>query len=328
MKRLVCVYGTHSDLYDRLNDRAKAYAAEKNVDYEWIPVEPFTREAAIAALKDADAGIIDVQPYDGAIFSQIRDRCKLVIRYGVGFDAVNLADATENGIAVSRTTAANAEAVAEMAFTMIMAAKRQLTLNRRVVSSGVWERNVGSEMLGKKVGILGFGNIGRRLAKLFSGWDCRIYAYDPYLSEDQCQAAGAKKADLDTIFRECDAVSVHLPYTKETHHVVNADRLALMKETAVLVCTARGNIVDEEALAEALKEHRILGAGLDVFAREPLSADSPLIGLDNLILTPHVSAQTQEALWNMYAKAIDVAAAFFNGEDLGRDLLNPDVKKK
>ena len=98
----------------------------------------------------------------------------------------------------------------------------------------------------------------------------------------------------------------------------------MMKETAVIVCTARGNLVDEEALAKALKEHRILGAGLDVFAQEPLPIDSPLIGLDNIILTPHNSAQTREALWNMYKKAIDVAAAYLNGEDLSRDLLNAD----
>ena len=96
----------------------------------------------------------------------------------------------------------------------------------------------------------------------------------------------------------------------------------------MIVCTARGNLVDEEALYEALKEERILGAGLDVFAKEPLPVTSPLIGLDNVILTPHVSAQTREALWNMYAKAIDIAAAFLNGEDIGRDLLNPEVLGK
>ncbi len=194
--------------------------------------------------------------------------------------------------------------------------------------TGNWYRYVGREMLGKKVGILGFGNIGRKLARLFSGFDAEIYAYDPFLTEEQCAAAGVKKADLDTIFTECDAISIHLPYTKETDHLVDGARLAQMKDSAVIVCTARGKIVDEDALAEALKAHKILGAGLDVFATEPLPTTSPLIGLDNVILTPHVSAQTNEALWNMYAKAIDVAADFFEGKDLGRDLLNPDVLKK
>ncbi|MDO5703159.1 MAG: NAD(P)-dependent oxidoreductase, partial [Lachnospiraceae bacterium] len=137
-----------------------------------------------------------------------------------------------------------------------------------------------------------------------------------------------RKTDLDEIFSTCDAISVHVPYTKENHHIVNAERIAMMKDTAVIVCTARGNLVDEDALAEALRAGKILGAGLDVFAEEPLPLTSPLIDLDNCILTPHVSAQTREALWNMYAKAIDVAAAYLSGEDLGRDLLNADLRNR
>ncbi len=328
MKKLVCLYGTPSELVNGLNERAAEYAAEKELEYIWKPMQPFSEEAAVEALKGADAGIIDVEPYDKKIFSQINDSVKLLVRYGVGFDAVNLPDATEAGIAISRTTAANAEAVAEMAFAMIMGAKRQFVRNRNCVNEGKWVRNIGSEMHGATVGILGFGAIGSRLAKLFLGFDCRILVYDPYLPDEAAERAGVKKVDIDDIFRESDAVSVHVPYTKENHHIVNAERLALMKETAVIVCTARGNLVDEEALYEALKEERILGAGLDVFAEEPLPVTSPLIGLDNVILTPHVSAQTREALWNMYAKAIDIAAAFLNGEDIGRDLLNPEVLGK
>lgn len=326
MKKIVSVYAAHSDYFDAMNERAKEYAASKGYEYEWIPLVPFSNEAAIAALKDADAGIIDVEPYNSAIFEQIKDRCRILVRYGVGFDAVNLEDASKAGIAISRTVGANSQAVAEMALTLIMAAKRQLPLNMELVKEGKWERNVGSEMLGKKVGILGFGNIGRRLAKLFKGFDAEIYAYDPFLSEEKCAEAGAKKSDLETIFTECDAISVHLPYTKDTDHIIGAELIGKMKPTAVLVCTARGNIVDEDALAEALKAGKILGAGLDVFAKEPLPADSPLIGLPNVVLTPHVSAQTNEAVWNMYSKAIDVAADFLDGKDLGREILNPEYK--
>ncbi len=327
MKKVVCLYGTPSVLYNQLNDRAKEYAASRGLEYEWVPMQPFTPEAAVSALKGADAGIIDVEPYNKEIFSQINDTVKILVRYGVGFDAVNLQDATDAGIAISRTTAANSESVAEMAFSMIMAAKRQFPLNVKCVETGAWVRNIGSEMLGKKVGILGFGAIGRRLAKLFSGFDAEIWCYDPFLSDEAALEAGAVKKEIDEIFRECDAISIHVPYTKENHHIVNAERIAMMKETSVLVCTARGNLVDEDALAEALKEHRILGAGLDVFAQEPLPVTSPLIGLDNVILTPHVSAQTHEALWNMYEKAINIAADFLEGKDIRRDLLNPDVLK-
>lgn len=327
MKRIVSLYAVHSDYFDAMNERAKEYAASKGYEYEWIPMAPFSNEAAIEALKGADAGIIDVEPYTSAIFEEIKDRCKILVRYGVGFDAVNLADASKAGIAISRTVGANSQAVAEMALTLIMAAKRQLPLNIKLTAEGTWERNVGNEMLGKKVGILGFGNIGRRLAKLFSGFDAEIYAYDPYLSEEKCAEAGAKKADLETIFSECDAISVHLPYTKDTDHLIGAELIGKMKPTSVLVCTARGNIVDEDALADALKAGKILGAGLDVFGKEPLPTDSPLIGLPNAVLTPHVSAQTDEATWNMYSMAIDIAADFLDGKDLGRLILNPEYKQ-
>ena len=138
---------------------------------------------------------------------------------------------------------------------------------------------------------------------------------------------GVKFADLDEIFTTCDAISIHLPYLPSTHHLVDAARLDQMKEDAVIVCTARGNIIDEDALYDALKAHKIGGAGLDVFAQEPLSKDSKLFELDNIILTPHVSSQTYDSLWNIYKKAIDIMDAFYKGEELGRgDLVNPDYK--
>ena len=328
MKKLVSLYGAHSELYDIMNERAKNYAAERGLEYIWAPQTPFTPEGAIAALKDADAGIIDVDKYDKNIFEKIQENVKILIRYGVGFEAVNLPDASASGIAIARTTGANAQAVAEMAFAMIMAAKRQLIANRYVVNSGKWgPKNVGGGMKGKKLGLLGFGMISRLLAGLFKGWDVEILAYDPFLSAEACEAAGARKVELDELFKEADAISIHIPYTPEAHNLVNAEKLNLMKKDAVIVCTARGNIIDEDALYQALKNNRILGAGLDVYAQEPLPADSPLIGLDNVILTPHVAAQTEDALWSMYAKAIDIAADFLDGKDIGRDLLNPDYKK-
>lgn len=326
MKKVVCLYGTASEMTEKMNERAEKYAASRNLKYEWVPQQPWSAESAVEALRDSDAGIIDVEPYDEKIFSRIKDRCHLLVRYGVGFDAVNLKDASENQIAVARTTGANSESVAEMAFAMIMAAKRNFRINDSNVREGRWGRTIGQEMLGKKLGILGFGAIGKKLAALFSGFHVETAVYDPFLSKEQAEAAGVKSESLEKIFSTCDAISIHVPYTEDTHHLINAEKLALMKETAVIVCTSRGNIVDEEALAEALKKHQILGAGLDVFAEEPLPADSPLIGLDNVILTPHVSAQTEDALWNMYKKAIDISADFLEGKDIGGDLLNPEYK--
>jgi len=327
MKKVVCLYATPSELYNQLNERARAYAAEKDLEYVWMPQDPWTPESAVEALKDADAGIIDVETYDAKVFEPIKDKCKILVRYGVGFDAVNLEDATAAGIAVARTAGANAQSVAEMALAMILGCKRQLMINRKVINSGKWVRNIGGELLGKKVGILGFGAIGQRLAKLLSGFDADIYVYDPFLPDGIAEQFNGHKEELETIFAECDAISVHMPYTKDTHHLIGADLIGSMKETAVLVCTSRGGIIDEDALAEALKANKILGAGLDVFEQEPLPTTSPLIGLDNVILTPHEAAQTMDALWNIYAKAIDIVADFFAGRELGRaDLLNPEYK--
>ncbi len=329
MTKVVSLYASRSPMYEDLNRRASDYAKDLGFEYVWAPHDDYSDEYAIEQLKDADAGIIDVDPFDKKIFSQLGDRCRLLVRYGVGFDAVNLADATEEGIAIARTAGANAESVAEMALALIMAAKRQLLLNQRIVDAGAWDHNIGGELLGKKVGILGFGAIGRRLARLLGGFDAEIYAYDPNLNEDAIADLGARRADLETIFSECDAISVHVPYFPATHHMVGAHLLSLMKPDAVIVCTSRGNVVDEDALAKVLREHRILGAGLDVFAQEPLPMDSPLRGLDNVVLTPHVSAQTTDALWNIYRRALEITADFFAGRELGKaDLLNPDYVKK
>ena len=162
MKKIVCLYGTPNEIVNQLNAKAVDYAAARGLEYQWIPMQPFSNDAAVEALKGADAGIIDVEVYDKDIFTRINDSVKILVRYGVGFDAVNLKDATDAGIAIARTTAANAEGVAEMAFTMIMAAKRQLMRNRDCVNTGNWVRNVGGEMLGKKVGIMGFGALTAR----------------------------------------------------------------------------------------------------------------------------------------------------------------------
>lgn len=325
--KFLSLFGEVNPVFEELNERARLYAREKGFDYEWLPQNPYDKEAVIEALSGADVGLIDVEPYDASVFTRIVPTCKLLVRFGVGFDAVNLKDATESGIAIARTAGANAPAVAEMALSLILAARRQLFLNRKVVESGVWEKNVTNELIGGTVGIAGFGAIGRILARLVEGFQCRVLIYDPGLPNDVVEKAGYEKVDFETLLRESDAISIHVPYMKETHHMFNDKAFDMMKESAILVCTARGNIIDEDALYTALKEGKIAGAGLDVYSREPYPADGKLLELDNLVLTPHVSSQTKQSLWNIYKKAIDIAADFFAGRELSRaDLLNPEYK--
>lgn len=325
MYRFVSFFGERLPLFEKLNLKAEEYARSKGIEYVWSPQTPYDVDEVIAQLNRSDAGLVDVEPYDENIFGKLTDKCKLLVRFGVGFDKVDLKAASSHGICITRTAGANKTGVAEMALMQMLAVGRQVMLNRKTVNSGVWVKNIGSELIGKKVGILGFGNIGVELARLLSGFGGEIVAYDIFRNEEAAKALNVRFTDLEEIFTACDAISVHLPYNAETDHLINAEVFNKMKSNAILVCTARGKIIDEDDLYDALKNHTIAGAGLDVYATEPLPKESKLTELDNIILTPHVSSQTYESLWYTYKKAIDIVADFFTGKELGKsELLNPD----
>ena len=325
MKKIVSFFGDKSDIFIDLNKRASEYAYGLDMEYVWSIQTPFDRTKVIKELREADAGIIDVEPYNEEIFSEMGDKCKLLVRFGVGYDKVDLAAAAKRQIAVARTTGANTPGVAEMALTLILAARRRLKLNQKCVESGNWEKNVARATMGSTIGILGYGAIGQAFSELLKGFNCRILAYDPYPKAELMRQNGVELVSLEQLFEEADAISIHVPYSESTHLLVNQHLLSLMKPTAVVVNTSRGNIIDEDALYNALSSGRIGGAALDVFATEPLPTDSPLLSLDNIILTPHVSSQTVESLWNIYKMAIDIAADFFAGKD-SPHILNPEYK--
>lgn len=323
MKKIVSFFGDQSDIFCELNRRAEEYAVSLGMKYSWIPQNPFSQEQVIWELQNADAGIIDIEPYGEPIFSRIKNNAKLLVRFGVGFDKVDLKAASRYGIAIARTTGANTTAVAEMALTLMLSCRRRISKYQARTSAGEWVKDIGNELIGGTVGIIGYGSIGRRLARLLKGFDCRILAYDPFPKKEALKADGVEAVTLEELFTRSDAISIHVPYTEQTHHMVNRETLGLMKPTAVIVNTARGNIIDEDALYEALKSGQIAGAGVDVFAQEPLPPDSPLLTLENAVLTPHVSSQTVESLWNIYKMAIDISADFFAGKD-SPHILNPD----
>lgn len=325
MKNIVSFFGERSDIFRQLNNEAGDYANSLGFSYRWAPQTPFNRDEVVALLRESDAGIIDVEPYGEDIFKEISDRTKLLVRFGVGYENVNLAAATKYGIAIARTTGANTLGVAEMALSLILASRRKIRANQNCVISGKWKKNVANETIGSTVGIVGFGAIGQALADLLKGFDCTIIAYDPFPKVELMRKKGVELVSLETLFRSADVISVHVPYSKETHHLVNSRLLALMKPTSVIVNTSRGNIVDEDDLYDVLATNKIAGAGLDVFAKEPLPLNSPLLKLDNIVVTPHVSSQTVESLWRVYKMAIDIAADFFSGKD-SPHILNPDYK--
>lgn len=326
MKEIVSFFGDKSKVFVKLNNKAREYAESKGVSYKWLPQKSFNQKAVIKALQQADAGIIDIEPYGKEIFSEIKNTSKILIRFGVGYDQVDLTSASEHGIAIARTTGANTTAVSEMALLLMLAARRKLPSCEACIRDNKWTKEVGNEIIGATVGLLGFGVIGQRLAKLLQGFDCNIVVYDPFPKKEALAEYGATLVTKEELFEMADVVSIHTPYMKETHHIVNEKMLNLMKQDAVIINTARGNLVDEEALYQVLKSNKIAGAAFDVFATEPLPAESPLRTLSNMLITPHASSQTVESLWNIYKMAIDIAGDFFEGKE-SQHILNPDYKE-
>ncbi len=232
---------------------------------------------------------------------------KIIGRAGVGVDNVNVAAATRQGIVVVNSPQGNTIAAAEHAIAMMLALSRYIPDANHSVKQGEWNRKqyIGTEVYKKTLGVVGLGKIGSHVAKAAKAMGMRLLAYDPFISAERAEQLGCRLVELELLVREADYITLHMPKTPETANMLDAQMLAKMKPGARLVNCARGGLIDEAALAEALKEERIAGAALDVYGNEPLEADSPLRSVGkNLILTPHLGASTEEAQVNV---AIDVA---------------------
>ncbi|KGF72471.1 3-phosphoglycerate dehydrogenase [Neosynechococcus sphagnicola sy1] len=238
---------------------------------------------------------------------QAATQLKIIGRAGVGVDNVDIPAATRRGIVVVNSPEGNTIAAAEHTLAMMMALSRHIPEANYSVKSGQWDRKrfTGVEIYKKVLGIVGLGKIGSHVATVARAMGMRLLAYDPYLSLDRAEQLGCRLVELDLLIQEADFITLHLPKTPETANLINAPILAKMKPTARLINCARGGIIDEAALAEALQAGQIAGAALDVYDKEPLAADSPLRQLSReVILTPHLGASTEEAQVNV---AIDVA---------------------
>jgi phosphoglycerate dehydrogenase-like enzyme len=260
------------------------------------------------AILDADylCGFIGAIDTD-VLISAAASRLKLVQLMSAGYDRFNLEGARAARLPVAVNGGANAIAVAEHAIMLMLSALKHLYSLDAAVRAGRWRgasAGVGRvhELFGSTVGIVGMGRIGREVAKRLIGWDVSIIYYDPIrLSAEVEQSLGVRYVELDQLLRIADAVTVHVPLNAKTRHLIDAESLSLMKPSAVLVNTARGGLVDEEALAVALREHRILGAGLDVLSQEPPPPDHPLLGISNVVLTPHTAGPTWESYPRRFA---------------------------
>ncbi|MGC8838143.1 MAG: hydroxyacid dehydrogenase [Anaerolineae bacterium] len=273
---------------------------------------PQTREALMAELgPDVLALVMGVQPFvDGEVMDRA-PHLRAIGRKGVGVDNIDLEAARARGIFVLNTPLAPVEPVAELTLGFMIALARGLLRADCATRQGDWEvrlRHKGPELLGKTLGLVGFGRIGQRVAELVQPLRMRVLYYDVCRYPEAEARLGATPVPLAALFREADWVSVHLPLTEETRHLIGRDLLALMKPSAYFINVARGPVVDEAALVEALRERRIAGAALDVFAHEPLAPEHPLCGLDNVILTPHIGGLSQEGELAMSMVVRDILA--------------------
>ena len=225
------------------------------------------------------------------------DNCKIIARVGVGLDNIDQDAAKAKNIQVINAVEAAMTAVAELVLALMLSLARQIPRGDRAIRNGEWLKKElkGTELKGKYLGIIGCGNIGRRLGRLAKGLYMNIIGFDVIpIDEEFSKDVGLMKADLDTLLQSSDYISLHVPLLDSTHHMINEEKLSLMKNTAKIINTSRGGVIDENALYEALKNGKLGGAALDVFENEP-ATNSKLATLDNVILTPHIGAQTKEA---------------------------------
>ena len=255
-------------------------------------------------------------------------RLRVIAKHGVGVDNIDVPEATRRRIPVVFTPTSNANAVAEHAITLMLALARQLEPAVNAIRAGRFHERTqiaGVELAGKTLAVLGLGRIGRRVAEIASrGFAMRVVGYDPFIEKDQLGDSVRLEPSLEAALAAADFVTLHLPLTKDTRQLINADRLLTVKPTCRIVNTSRGEVIDDQALVQALVRGRIAGAALDVFEQEPLPADHPFFATPNLLLTPHISSSTRESLDRM---AIDAAQGVLDVFDGKRPhcVVNPEV---
>ncbi|WP_200530351.1 NAD(P)-dependent oxidoreductase [Halorubrum sp. LN27] len=293
-----------------------------------VGVEP-TEEALIEALDGVEILFTTSRlPVTRRVLENA-DSLRLVAKIGTGIDTIDLDAAADEGVTVVYTPGMNALSVAEHALTLLLAVKRNVLIGQRALEAGKWRDEVpnASAVAGTSVGIVGFGNVGSRLAGLLDGFNVDVYAHDPYVHDIDTQVTGATLTDFETVLSEPDAVVVTAEHTPETRGMIDERALAAMDDDAVLVNTARGPIVDTGALVDALAAGTIGGAGLDVFETEPLPADSPLHDFENVVTTPHIAASSVRARSAIIETLVECAFAFLDGDTLPERFVAIDPRK-
>lgn len=274
-----------------------------------------TEEEVIDVAKDADGILNTYAPVSRRVIESLR-KCRAIGRYGIGYDTIDVATATERGIAVMNVPTYCVDEVADHTLALILAAARRVSIYDRSIRGGSWDWRDGrpiGRLRGQTLGLVAVGRIGRSLAERVRSMGMRVIAYDPYVPAERMREIGVEPVDLDTLLRTSDVISVHTPLTSETRYMLGRGQFAKMKRTAILVNTSRGAVVNVPELVEALRDKVIGFAALDVLEKEPPSPDDPILGLDNVVLTPHAAFYSEGSVKEVKITASEDVARVLTG---------------
>jgi len=290
---------------DKLSESAVQIFRDRGIDVDFMPDLGKDKDALLAAIPAYDGLAIRSATKATPKILEAATNLKVIARAGIGVDNVDIPAASKKGVIVMNTPFGNSITTAEHAISLMMAVARQIPEANTSTQAGKWEKSrfMGSEITNKVLGLIGAGNIGTIVANRAIGLKMKVIAYDPFLSSERAAIIGVEKVELEDLLKRADFITLHVPLTDKTRGILNADAIASMKPGVRVINCARGGLVDEAALAEAIKSGHVAGAGFDVFETEP-ATDSPLFGLPNVVCTPHLGASTSEAQENV---AVQVA---------------------
>lgn len=296
MAKKVLVTATN---YSTYCSAAKALLEENGVEVIENPFgRPMTREELLTVVGDIDGVVVGVDTWNEEIFAHA-PKLRAMARFGVGVDNIDLAAAKAHGIQVTNAKGMNSNPVAELTVGLILSTLRNVPAFNASIREGKWDRFMGRDLAGMTVGLLGFGDIAQRVAKKLSGFDVSICAYDLYPNLEKAKELNVEMVSMEEVLHRADVVCMHLPSLPSTHHIMDARTFGMMRDGSYFINTARGALVDETALAQALQSGKLTAAAIDVFDQEPVRRDNPLFALPNLFATPHTAAETYDTYHNV-----------------------------
>ncbi|NPV91144.1 MAG: C-terminal binding protein [Firmicutes bacterium] len=311
--------------YESLKSEEQALAG---IGATLIPCHCKDESELISSTADADALLVQYASITRRVIEHM-SKCQIIVRYGIGVDSLDVPAATDHGIIVANVPDYGLEEVANHTISLLLASARKLTILNESVKSGVWNYKVSKPLFrlsGKVLGLLAFGNIARLVAKKALAFGLQVQVCDPFIDAETAGRYHAKLVDFDTLIATSDFLSIHAPGNSSTYHLFNQSVFSRMKSTSYLINTARGAIIDEQALIDALTRGAIAGAALDVSEQEPISPTSKLLQLPNVIITPHAAWYTEEAQESVQGKAAAEVARVLSGQP-PQNLVNPDVMR-